>query len=794
MAQSSTITISTAPSGARFTVDGQLYSQAVTLVWPTGSKHYLVFITDPPLPNQAANTSVQTTPDGGTIYGFNGWNDNTGLLQPVADPIQTITADPKITSLKATLTVNYRVYLNFFSGPGGNLPPTCGAPGAIPPGQFRPGVVYVNAQCFWASSYVFVPANSNITLNAFPYPGFVFTGWIIATGAPAAYLGNITVTGPIQIAPQFSPAKRVHFLTSPLGMQLMVDHTPVPTRDVADVNGQCPFNESQPIVTQTGFPPLCFGDFDFVAGSTHTIGGVTPQLDKVGKWWVFNQFASGIQQNGIYIADSNLATADTVTANFVQGAQVAILTNPAGLKLTIDGRPNTIAPDFIWGVGTTHTVAAPASQTDSKGRQYTFQAWSNGGDASQTVSVDSSALDTGLRLTASYGVLSRVVVQSSPSNLSVQVDGTACQTPCTLDRQNGTNLRVTAPTTISLGDSARLDFVSWSDGAASDHSFTINADTTTITANYRTAYRLSASSDPANGVNFQFDPTSSDMFYAQDTPVSVTASANPGFKFRRWDGDLSGTYPVGALTMSVPHAVVARTDKIPYIAPAGVRNSAGDTPSSAVAPGSIVTIFGQSLAPAFEVGRVNPLAQTIQGVTVTVNDRILGLLYVSPEQINAQIPSDLPDGDYTLQVHSTGQPDVSARFTVARDAPGLFFQTTNAVQFAIALHGDGSTVTADSPAKAGETISLLGTGFGPYASKIIDGFFPPNPPPALVDSVSVSLGDQNPVPTWTGAAPGFTGLAVTKFQVPDGMSGGTNVPVKVTVNGVDSNTVMLPVQ
>ena len=85
----------------------------------------------------------------------------------------------------------------------------------------------------------------------------------------------------------FVPAKRVSFLTSPLGLQVLVDHTPVPTRTVADVPN-CPNNETLPVIVQLGFPSLCFGDFDFVPGSTHFISGVTPQMDNTGNWWVFS--------------------------------------------------------------------------------------------------------------------------------------------------------------------------------------------------------------------------------------------------------------------------------------------------------------------------------------------------------------------------------------------------------------------------------------------------------------------------------------------------------------------------
>jgi uncharacterized protein (TIGR03437 family) len=774
-----------------------VYNKAATFVWPAGSKHLVAFLTDPPLLGQPANTAIQTSPDGSVQYAFSGWLDNAGLLIPTGDAVQTITADPRITSIKANLTVGYRVMLDFFSSgdpTDTGISPTCGAPGKIPSGQFRPGIIYIGSQCFWSSASVFVGANQVVNLNAFPMPGFVFLGWSTNSGAVNPYLTSIAVTGPLTVSPRFSPGKRVHFLTSPLGLQVVVDHTNLPTRSTTDVSGACLFTETQPIAPLTGFPPLCFGDVDFAPGSTHVISGVSPQTDTVGKSWVFDAWSNGTGANATYVADSNTANSDTLTANFIPGAQVSFVTNPTGLKLSVDGRQNWPSYNFIWGLGSTHQISAPANQFDAKGRQYAFQSWSNSGGAAQTVSVDQAAVDNGLRVIASYSVLSRVVVQSTPPGLTVQVDGTSCQTPCTVDRKAGEPMRVTAPAQVGLGDSARLDFASWSDGGSSDHSLTVTQDYATITANYTRAYRLSVVSDPANGVSFQFAPSSADLFYPEGSQVSVTATANPGFKFRRWGGDLSGTFPSGFLNMSVPRSVVAQMDTVPYIAPAGVRNAVGDTPNSAVAPGSIISIFGEHLAPTLELGRVNPLAQAIAGVTVTVNDRILGLLFVSPTQINAQVPSGLPDGDYTLQVHSTSQADVSATFTIAREAPGLFFQTMNEQQYVIALHEDGSPVTPDNPAKAGETIALLGTGFGPYSGPVIDGFFPPDPPPALADSVTVSAAGQTPKTMWSGAAPGFTGVALTRFRVPEDLPAGTNVPLKVSVNGAESNTVMLPLR
>jgi len=563
----------------------------------------------------------------------------------------------------------------------------------------------------------------------------------------------------------------------------------VPTRRIPNL---C--EHPEPVNPLTGFPPLCVGDFDFAPLSQHTIGGLSPQRDAVGNWWIFDHFSDGIAQNGIYTTGTNVSQSETVTAFFVRGAQVGFFTTPPGMKLTIDGRQNWPSYDFVWGLNTSHQVSAAANQFDAKGRQYAFQGWSNSGSASQSFTIDQTAINNGMRLTAAYNILNRVVVQSTPPGLSVQVDGATCQTPCNIDRTSGSQLHVTAPSTISMGTGSRLDFTGWSDGGGSDHMFTVSQDYTVLSANYKASYRLSATSDPANGVNFKFSPQSSDMFYAQNSNVTVTAQPAAGFKFRRWGGALTGTYPSGAVSMVAPQSVIAHMDKIPFIAPAGVRNAAGETPSTSVAAGSVIAIFGQSLSPSLEVGPVNPLSQSVGGISVTVdNDMMLPLLFVSSGQINAQLPLELPAGNHTIQIQALGEPEVTGTLTVARNAPGLFTQNLNSQEYAVAFHSDGSLVTPTSPAKGGETIALLGTGFGPYKGVVIDGFFPPDPPPALTDAVIVSVGNQFPHTIWAGAAPGYTGLVLVKFQLPNGLPSGS-VAASVSVNGVKSNTVNVAVQ
>jgi uncharacterized protein (TIGR03437 family) len=189
----------------------------------------------------------------------------------------------------------------------------------------------------------------------------------------------------------------------------------------------------------------------------------------------------------------------------------------------------------------------------------------------------------------------------------------------------------------------------------------------------------------------------------------------------------------------------------------------------------------------------NPLAQTLAGAVVFVDDRILPLIYVSPEQINAQLPGDLQPGNYTLVVRPEGSADVRTEFTVVRNAPGLFANTVDSISWAVALHEDGSPVTSTSPAKRDEIITLAGTGFGPYDRRTIDGFAVASSPAIhLTDTMEVRAGDVALRPEWCGALPGMVGVAGTRVKLVGVTSG--RQEVRVFVNGVESNTVVVPVE
>ena len=189
---------------------------------------------------------------------------------------------------------------------------------------------------------------------------------------------------------------------------------------------------------------------------------------------------------------------------------------------------------------------------------------------------------------------------------------------------------------------------------------------------------------------------------------------------------------------------------------------------------------------------------------MTLNKRPLPLLFVSPQQINAQLFSDLVDGSYTLTVHRRGQPDINKDFNVLRDSPGLFqWYPAQGSPTVAAFREDGSVLTMSNPAVLNETISIYGTGFGLYNHLSVDGGWTPvlvdgYPTPAIgdwnvLDPVTVTVAGRALTPVSARAGNGLTGVVVVRVKLTGPLPGGP-IDLKVTVGDVDSNTTTLPMK
>lgn len=124
----------------------------------------------------------------------------------------------------------------------------------------------------------------------------------------------------------------------------------------------------------------------------------------------------------------------------------------------------------------------------------------------------------------------------------------------------------------------------------------------------------------------------------------------------------------------------------PYLAAARAAGSDFVSVSSAsgmpnLAPGSLATAFGTSLAPRTETGTA-PYPTSLGGISLQVVDstgaaRIAALLYLSPTQINYLVPAATAAGAATMNiVNGTGNVPTSVA-QIQTVAPGLFTANAN---------------------------------------------------------------------------------------------------------------------
>jgi uncharacterized protein (TIGR03437 family) len=204
-----------------------------------------------------------------------------------------------------------------------------------------------------------------------------------------------------------------------------------------------------------------------------------------------------------------------------------------------------------------------------------------------------------------------------------------------------------------------------------------------------------------------------------------------------------------------------------------------------IAPGTMVAIFGINLAPATQVVTTPPLPLTLHGVSVTVNGISAPFYYVSPVQLDVQIPYEAGRGPAVLAVNNNGQ--VAAfPFTVSVDAPGLY---PSAI--------DNATGSLVSEASAGQVLLLFMTGEGDVTPFLATGATPAigtavSKLPVPILPVSVTVGGVQAAVLFAGINTGLVGMTQINFAVPAKAALGPQ-PVVVTVGSVSAPPVTLTV-
>jgi glucosylceramidase len=250
-----------------------------------------------------------------------------------------------------------------------------------------------------------------------------------------------------------------------------------------------------------------------------------------------------------------------------------------------------------------------------------------------------------------------------------------------------------------------------------------------------------------------------------------------------WNGsNFTDTLPAGAVA----------TYEWAVPAPAFPANGAVNAAAlqAALSPGELFSIYGVNLAAQAQEPLLLPLPATMAAASVLIDGIAAPLVYVSPSQINAQVPWEATPGSATLTVTHAGIA-ASQTVTVAADGPAIFTLYGNPE--AAALNQDYSVNSQDNPAAEGQAILLFGTGLGAVSPAVPTGApAGDNPLSTVTAKVTATVGGADAQVLFAGLAPGFAGLWQINVALPAGTSGA--VPVTVSVAGTATNTVMIWLQ
>jgi uncharacterized protein (TIGR03437 family) len=223
------------------------------------------------------------------------------------------------------------------------------------------------------------------------------------------------------------------------------------------------------------------------------------------------------------------------------------------------------------------------------------------------------------------------------------------------------------------------------------------------------------------------------------------------------------------------------------ISPNGIVNGASFLP--AVAPGSVISIFGSNLATGNAGASSVPLPITLGGTDVKVNGTPAPLFFVSPSQINAQLPYEIAPGPATLVVTVNGSSTAPMAFTVMDAAPGILVYGSNR---AVAINQDSTLNSPDKPALPNSVVTVYVVGQGPVDTAVTTGAPSPGAPVAhATQPVSAVIGGRDAPVQFQGLSPGGIGLFQVNLQVP-ALAAGDSALV-ITIGGAESNTAMLAV-
>jgi uncharacterized protein (TIGR03437 family) len=247
--------------------------------------------------------------------------------------------------------------------------------------------------------------------------------------------------------------------------------------------------------------------------------------------------------------------------------------------------------------------------------------------------------------------------------------------------------------------------------------------------------------------------------YDRSAVISLTVS---GFTVLPWNYDAAVAPP------KITSVVNAADGKLP------------------VAPGGLISVYGQQMAPVNIATNEIPLPTALGESCLTVNGVAVPVLFVSSQQINGQLPFNV-DGNAQMTLRTPGGISDNFNFSILSAAPSVFHTGAAGPETGLATitrADNGEYVTPTNPVHPGDSIVIWATGLGRTSPAIDSGMPAPSDPlPSAVIQPTVMLGGVALDVQYAGLVPGAVGLYQINATVPRSVPLGLSIPLVIAQGG-----------
>jgi uncharacterized protein (TIGR03437 family) len=247
--------------------------------------------------------------------------------------------------------------------------------------------------------------------------------------------------------------------------------------------------------------------------------------------------------------------------------------------------------------------------------------------------------------------------------------------------------------------------------------------------------------------------------------------------------------------------------------PNAVLGYSAATGGSLLAPASIASVYGKTLARVTVSASAPTLPTQLGGISLRVRDdtdtiRLAQLIYVSPTQINFIVPAETSVGPVTLTIDdgSTPLPEGANATIVNNLAVGFFSANQNgqgvAAATAVRIRADGTqeSVPVLNCTSTGQCSAVpidLANGLPVYLSLYGTGFGNAYRNPAFLSGVSCQVGGKGATLQFAGPQPVYPGLDQLNLLLPQSLpSGPASVQCQFagSQHGYQSNVVQIAIK